>query len=691
MEYAWPKDRKVLSTESPRVDAPIKVDGRAKYAYDIQFPNLLYGRILRSPYAAANLRKINVEKARALPGVKAIAMIAQEGARVRYAGEEILALAAVSKQIADDALKLIEIDYEPLPHVVNVQSARREGAPRVFDRTENIGGSQPKTKGNIDQAFAEAAAVVEGEFRTPVQLHACLETHGLTAKWDGDELTVWASTQGITSVREDLASHLKIPINKVRVICDVMGGGFGSKFGAGVEGGAAAKLAREAGAPVKMLLDRKAEFLAVGNRPNTVQKLKLGADKEGKLVAFRCEGYGTGGTGGGGSSAGGSGGVAWPAPYIYPVPNASTDIIRVLTNTGAARAFRAPQHPPASFGMESIMDLLAYKMGFDPLEFRKLNDPNPTRQKEYVIGAERFGWKEKYHLPGQGSPGPIKRGVGVASSTWGSGGSGSKAECQVHADGSVEVRCGTQDLGTGSRTVVAMIAAETFGLRPEQIVARIGDTNFPPSGGSGGSTTTPSIAPAIRVACVNALNALNERVGENGTWKERCARLGMDSIVEQGAWQPGLSGAGIGGVQFAEVEVDTETGQIRVVHVTCIQDAGLIINELTARNQAYGGLICGIGYALFEERIMDDQTGVMLNPNFETYKIPSIADIPTIDVHFLDQPERGAIGLGEAVHVPAASCIANAVHNAIGVRVCELPMTPNRVLAALEERMKDEG
>jgi xanthine dehydrogenase YagR molybdenum-binding subunit len=487
-------------------------------------------------------------------------------------------------------------------------------------------------------------------------------------------------------VREDLASHLKIPQSKVRCICDVMGGGFGSKFGAGVEGGLAAKLAREAGAPVKMLLDRKSEFLAVGNRPNTVQNLKLAADKDGKLVAFSCDGYGTGGLSGGSQSEGGGGGVAWPAPYLYPVPNASTNIVRVLTNTGAGRAFRAPQHPPASFGMESVMDLLAYKMGIDPLEFRLRNDPNPVRQKEYLAGAERFGWKEKFHAPGAGGPGPLKRGVGVAAASWGTGGNGSKAECQIHPDGSVEVRCGTQDLGTGSRTLVAIVAAETFGLQPQDITARVGDTNFPPSGGSGGSTTSPSVAPAIRVACTNALNAINTRVGEDGSWRERCARLGVEPIVEQGAWQPGLSGSGVGGVQFGEVEVDIETGQVRVVHMTVIQDAGLIINRLASRSQAHGGIIQGIGYALFEERIMDDQTGVMLNSNFETYKLPNIADIPTIDVVYMDLPERGVIGLGEAAHIPSAACIANAVHNAIGVRVTELPMTPARVLAALEQK-----
>ena len=215
--------------------------GRAKYAYDIQFPDLLYGRILRSVHASAKIRRLDAERARTAPGVRALAVLAQNGATVRYAGEELVALAAVSKQAADDALRLIEVDYEVLPHVVNLEPARAPGAPRVFEKAENVGTGKPKTKGDADRAFADAAAVVEGEFRTPVQLHACLETHGLTARWDGDELTVWASTQGISSVREDLASHLGIPVNKVRCICEHMGGGFGGKFGAGVEGGIAAR------------------------------------------------------------------------------------------------------------------------------------------------------------------------------------------------------------------------------------------------------------------------------------------------------------------------------------------------------------------------------------------------------------------------------------------------------------------
>ena len=685
---AWPKERKVLSTAIPRLDGAIKANGRAKYAYDVNPPGLLYGRILRSPHAAATIKRIDLDRARALPGVRAIVLVegVKPGARVRYQGDEILGLAAVSKQAADDALRAVVVEYEVLPHVVNVEPARAGNAPRVFEKSANVANPKPRLTGDAEAVFRDPGAiVVEGTFRTPVQIHCPLETHGLTARWDGDELTVWASTQGVFSVREGLAQALGIPQNQVRCLCDVMGGGFGAKFGPGVEGILAAKLAREAKAPVKMMLDRKGQFLAVGNRPNTVQNLRLAADRSGKLRAFSCEGYGTGGLSGGGNSEGGGGGVEWPAPYIYGVPNVAKNIVRVLTNTGAGRAFRAPQHPSASVGMEGMMDLLAYRLGLDPVELRLLNDGNKTRQEEFRLGAEKFGWRERFHPPGKGlADGPWRRGVGVAAAAWGSGGSGTKAEASIHPDGSVEVKCGTQDLGTGSRTLVAIVAAETFGLRPEDITVRIGDTALPPSGASGGSTTSPSVAPAVRVACVRALDALHARVGADpGDWRTRCARLGVESVSERGEWQPGLSGAGVGGVQFAQVAVDVETGRVRVERVVVVQDAGLIVNKLGATSQVHGGVLQGLGYALFEERVMDDQTGIVLNANFETYKLPTIADTPVIEVHFLDQPERGVIGLAEAVHIPTAAAIANAVHNAIGVRVWELPMTPARVLASL--------
>jgi xanthine dehydrogenase YagR molybdenum-binding subunit len=404
------------------------------------------------------------------------------------------------------------------------------------------------------------------------------------------------------------------------------------------------------------------------------------------LHAFELESYGTAGIGSGGSSEGGGGGAEFPAPYIYRVPNTRVKQSTVNIDAGSARAFRAPGHPTASYGMESIMDDLAVKMGIDPVELRLKNDPSEVRRKEYQLGAERFGWKEKYRKPGS-SPGPIKTGVGCAGATWGGGGGGTQAEAQISPDGSIEIRCGTQDLGTGSRTLIAVIAAELLGLKPEQITVRIGDTRFPPSGGSGGSTTTASVSPAIYDVCTNALKELQAKAeiedarGEN--WFAACKKLGVDPLVVHGRWQQGLSSSGAGGVQFAEVEVDTETGFVKVKKIVCIQDGGMIVNKLTAESQVNGGIIMGIGYALYEERVMDRLSGVVLNPNFETYKLTALADVPEIDVVLLDMPERGVIGIGEPVTIPTAAAVANAVANALGVRVPTLPITPQRVLAAL--------
>ncbi len=691
---SWPKDLTVVGKSTLRVDGPEKVTGAAKYSSDVQPRGWLYGMIYRAPWPAARVKSINIDKAKKLPGIKAV-ILDREGERtVRFCGEELAAVAGTSRDACLDALRAIEVDATPLPFVVNEETAKNPDAPRVWADVPNLTDPNVREKGDADKAFAGAAAVVEGLFTTPIQLHHSLETHGNTVSVTDDGVTCWASTQGIFSVREGLASYLNISQQKVNVVTDHMGGGFGSKFGPGTEGGLAARLSKETGAPVKIMLTRFDEALAVGNRPSSFQRIKLGASADGKLVAFEMDAYGTAGIGAGQASAGGGGGSGFPAPYIYSVPNIRVKQAHVAVNAGQARAFRAPGHPVASFGMESIMDELAVKLEMDPVDLRLKNDPSEVRRREYAIGAERFGWKQKYKKPGS-SPGLVKIGVGCAGATWGGGGRGSQAEAQINSDGSVEVRCGTQDLGTGTRTLVAVVAAEVFGLKPEQISAKIGDTRFPPSGGSGGSTTAASVCPAVFDACTNALQELQKRSGmpdaRGSNWTAACKKLGINPLVVSGEWREGLSSSGVGGVQFAEVAVDTETGFVKVRKIVCVQDCGLVVNKLTCESQANGGIIIGMGFALYEERIMDAATGVVLNPNFETYKLPGIADMPEIDVVFLEMPERGVIGVGEPVTIPTAAAIANAVANAIGVRVASLPITPAKVLAALGRVKKPEA
>ena len=684
---SWPEQTKYISKDTLRVDAAEKLTGRARYSSDIQADGWLYGMILRSKWPAAKISSINLDKARKVPGIKAAITVRDDARTVRYYGEELAAVAGTSREACLDALRAIEVEAKELPFVVKETEALDPDSAKVWEGVPNASAPRANERGEVDKAFGECAAVVEGFYTTPVQLHHPMETHGNTIAWTQDGITSWSSTQGIFTVRDALADGLSLGHDKIRVISNYMGGGFGSKFGPILEGILAARLSREANAPVRLMLTRFDEALAVGNRPSSFQKLKLGADKDGKLLAFEMDNYGTAGIGAGAATAAGGSGVEIPAPYIYKVPNTRVKESAVAINACPSRAFRAPGHPPASYGMESIMDDLAVKLDMDPLELRMKNDPDEVRQREYKLGAERFGWKQKYKKPGS-SPGPVKTGVGCGGATWGGGGSShTQGEAQINPDGTVAIRIGTQDLGTGTRTVMAVIAAEIFGLKPEQITPELGDTRFPPGPGSGGSTTCASVSPTVYDVCTSVLNELQERTGvgdaRGDNWFAACKKLGVNPLIVHGKWQQGLSSRGVGGVQFAEVDVDTDTGLVTVKKITCIQDCGLVVDKLTAESQVYGGIIMGMGYALYEERIMDELSGVVLNPNFETYKLTGIADIPEFDIVLLNMPERGVIGLGEPVTIPTAGAIANAVANAIGVRVPNLPITPAKVLAAL--------
>ena len=483
----------------------------------------------------------------------------------------------------------------------------------------------------------------------------------------------------------------------MRVITEHLGGGFGSKFSPGIEGRAVAILSKETGRPVKLMLTRKGEQTTAGNRPSMVQTVKAGATKDGKLMAYEVIGYGSAGLGGG---------AGFTGPYVYDVPNYRTEKSNVAINAASARAFRAPRHPQGAFAMDSLMDELAEKIGIDPLAFRKLNDPNPTRQQEYDLGAEAIGWQKRQKVAGS-APGSKKRGFGVGSGQWGGGGGrGTKARVNINADGSVEAITGTQDLGTGVRTAIAIIVADELGLQPPDITVKIGDTAPGlPSGGSGGSQTTPSVAPVIKTAAIAAKNSLAQHLAnqvsintdqvafKNGkiwigsnhlNWQQATAMLGMETISEEGFWDENLRESGAAGTQFAEVEVDIETGQVKLIKIVAVQDCGLIINRLATKSQINGGVIGGIGYALLENRIMDDQTGRSLNSNLIDYKVPGAQEIPEIEAILFDT-DRKVTGVGEPVTIPTAGAIANAIYSAIGVRIRSLPITPDKVLSALEE------
>ena len=642
------------------------------------------------------------------PGVKAALAVVEPGKAVMYQGDEVAAVAAATEEQARDALRLIKVQYQVLPSIATIAEALRDGAPAVFGGG-NIQEGEAQETGDLDAGFKQAAHIVEASYETQVETHVCLETHGCVCEWQGDNLTAWVSTQAVHGTREGFAEGLKIPQANVRVITEYMGGGFGSKFGPDIQGIVCAKLAKQAGAAVKLMLDRKEEHLATGNRPSSFSRIKAGVGADGMLTAFDAESWGTGGAGVGAN---------FPLPYIYQFPNRRRKHRDVYTNAGPSRAMRAPGHPQACFHTEMLMDELADGVKMDPLEFRLKNlppeAPNAMWRKYFPVAAEMFGWNRR-HPTGDPSPGPIKRGMGCAANQWGGGGRGSKAHCEIHGDGSVLMRCGTQDLGTGTRTHVTFVTAEVLGIPMDAVKTEIGDSAYPFSGGSGGSTTSASVAPAIRVTAGKALDALAARVApalgveastltaSNGrihakgnpskglSWKEACQKLGTEPVSVEGEWQPGLSASGTSGVQFAEVEVDTETGVTKVNRIVCVQDCGLILDPLTAESQCIGGIVMGVNFALFENRLLDRHTGLMVNPNMEWYLLAGPADVPKIEVKLMNQPERGVVGLGEPPTIATAAAISNAVANAIGARVRSLPLTPDKVLAAVAERQRAGG
>ena len=704
----WPATPSVLGTRVKRMDGPEKVTGRAKYTFDISRPRMLYGRIVRSPYPHARVVSVDLTAASRMPGVKTT-LVWRDPANtqnnlVMFQGDEVAAVAADTEEHAIDAARAIKVEYEVLPHVTLVDRALAGTAPAVFTGG-NVRAAQPQSTGDLTKGFGAAAHTIEETYETQVITHTCMETHGTVCEWEGERLTAWISTQGINGARENFASALGIPQANVRVICQYMGGGFGSKaLSVGAEGLICAKLAKAANAPVKLMLDRKEEHLATGNRPSATARIKAGVSAEGIITAFDGDTWGTGGAG---ATAG------FPLPYIYQIANRRRAHKDVFTNTAQQRPMRAPGHPQGSFNTEIMMDELADKVKMDPVEFRIKNlppeAPNAMWRSYLREGAAEFGW-DKRHPTGDKTPGPIKTGMGVSIHTWGGGGRGpAPAHCEIASDGGVVMRAGTQDIGTGTRTLVAVITADALGLQPTQVRPEIGDTLYGVSPASGGSTTAASISPGIRVAAVKALDALKEKVApslgvepaalvasggrihvkddpsKGMSWADACKRIGPQSITSDGDWRPGMSSTTTSGVQFAEVKVDIETGIVKVTRVLVVQDCGLVVSRLTAESQCYGGVIGSLNFALFEDRILDRNSGQMVNPNMEWYLLAGMSDIPRIDVRLKNQPERGVIGLGEPPTVSTAAAITLAVRNAIGVSVRSLPLTPARILGALRQ------
>ncbi len=687
----------LLNHRMTRVDGPKKATGAALYTYDQRLPGMLYARVLRCPHAHAFVRSFDTEAAAKIPGVKAI--VQGPLTELRFAGAPVAAVAATTPEIAGDALRAIKVTYEVLPHVVHAKDAIRPDAPKVVAEENNL---QEKGKNGDPQkaeaAFATADAIVEGEYFTQRVHHACLETHGMVVDYrGGDSALIYASTQGTFTIPGDAAKELGLDQSKVVASVENMGGGFGSKFGIGVEGMFACRLSKETKSPVKLMLTRYDEFVMAGNRSGSWQKLKAGVKKDGTIVALTARQYRLGGLGPG-SQAG--------QPYIYRMGDTYREVYALHTNEDSSIAMRAPGHPQASFAIESLVDELAYKIKMDPVEFRKKNLRDEVYHRQLDRGAKEIGWSRRNPVAG-GSPGPLKRGMGCAVGTWGGGGNNQcKVDVTILRDGAVSVAVGTQDLGTGTRTYTRAIVAEELGLGMKDVEEHIGNSKLGAANPSGGSTTAPSLSPSVKDAAIKARMMMAERVapllgnpkpeevvfaggnvsanGRSITWKQAAAALPAAGITSHGEWRADLQARGVHGVAFAEVEVDVETGHIRPIKMVHIQDGGLPLNRLTMESQINGGMIQSLGMAFYEGRVIDAQLGMQLNPGFGDYKLPGSLEMPEMVPIIDDDDKREAvIGIAEGCIIPPLGALANAVFNATGLRIRDLPITPDKILMGL--------
>jgi CO/xanthine dehydrogenase Mo-binding subunit len=710
----WPEGTlNIVGQKVPRVDGAQRARGQALYTADVQLPGMLHTAVLRSPYAKARVARIDLSLARSAPGVRAgigpddLEQLTNEPG---YVGHAVAAVAAETFGQAQSAVELIDIEWDVLEPLLDPDEAVR--------RESFISDVKEYERGAFERGVSDADAVVEAEYRTSVVLHNSLETHQAVCHWEDDGITVYISTQYIWGIRRSMADQLGVPPDKVRVICHAMGGGFGAKNSIGDYTPIAAELAKRTGRPVRCALTRREENIAAGNRNATIQRLTAAAKSDGTLTALGGEFLNAVGFSGWSSTTEG------PMKMLYGCDNVRTVHYPAKLNLPPMAAFRAPGFVEGTFALECLLDELAAKLDIDPLELRQRNYADSDRVDDRPFSSKNLAecyrraephWAKRDEVRAR-SHGPWKHGIGLASQIWyGGGGPPSYAWIRVGEDARAQVVTAMQDIGTGTRTAMAQIAAEELGLPLGHVQVSLGDTARGPFASiSAGSSTVPSMGPAVRSAAADAKRQLieiaaqrfhlEERVldiedgrivstdGSSWPLEEITELLEDGQILGKGARGPNPAGMQVltFGVQVAEVAVDVETGEVRVHKVVAIHDVGRVINRLGAESQVEGGIIQGIGHTLSEERIVDPATGSILTRTLDAYKLPTIADVPEIVTELIDVPDPhltnlGSKGLGEPPIIPTAAAIANAIRDATGADVRSLPITREEMLRALRE------
>ncbi|MCH9045877.1 MAG: xanthine dehydrogenase family protein molybdopterin-binding subunit [SAR324 cluster bacterium] len=750
---------KVIGTRPVRHDGEDKVTGRAQYAADVYFPDLLYGHVLRSPHAHAKILSVDTSKAEALPGVLAVTTSADlprledrliesgEGVenmrymtdrilaadKALFKGHPIAAVAATDPWLAAEAVGLIEVQYEVLRAVTDVVEAMSEGAPLLFDQitTTIMGKKELKAtnvcmhtrhqQGDPEAGFKEADVIIEREFKTKTVHQGYIELHSATALARADgQITVWISSQGPFWARDAIAMLLKKDLSKIRVIPMEIGGGFGGKIPVYLEP-LAVLLSEKTGRPVKLGMSRADVFQTTGPASSTASKIKLGFKKDGTLVAAQVwMAYEAGAYPG---TWGAMGAMCVLAPYR--IPHSLIDVYDVLTNTPKVAAYRAPSSPQALWGVESIMDEAAQKLGIDPIDLRLKNAGKEGDTRADGVVWPRIGLietleaaknSEHYKSPPPSAPNQAR---GVALGYWHNAGLQSSAVVGINLDGTANVITGSVDIG-GTRASMAIIAAETLGLKAEEVRPSVADTDsIGHTDVTGGSRVTHTTGYAVYLAAMDAIEQMKARVAK--LWDCKQGEVVFDEgafrnvnnshepitvrqlapqlprtggpVQGQGTISPKTVGAAFG-CHVADIEVDTDTGKVTILRYTAVQDVGTAIHPSYVEGQMIGGAVQGIGWALNEEYIHDDQ-GRMMNPGFLDYRVPTSLDVPNIDTIIVEVPSPGhpygVRGVGETPIVPPMGALHNAMARALEVRIRELPMSPPKVVAALKDKHAKAG
>jgi xanthine dehydrogenase YagR molybdenum-binding subunit len=745
-----------------RVDGPLKVTGTARYSAEIPTENIAYAVMVQSTIARGAIERIETTDAEELAGVIRVlthenmpkleslqaferqakgsggggtgggrptgrALSLLQDNRVHYNGQPIALVLAESIEVAMHAASLIRVIYHVDVPVVGMLSA----LPAAYPYSEKIFGSLPPTsrRGDLAAGFAAADVRIDVAYTTPMETHNPMEMHATIAAWNGDKLTLWDSTQNVYGVRGTIARTLSIPPERVRVISHFIGGAFGGKGSMWSHVALAAMAAREIGRPVKIALTRRQMFGPVGGRPHTVQHVTLGAKRDGTLTVLRHD-----------STSSTSTIEDWLEPcalatrMLYDCPNEETSHHLVRLNVGTPTFMRAPGEATGMFALESAMDELSYELGMDPIALRLKNyaeadpeDGKPFSSKSlrqcYALGAEHFGWSRRRPKPRSMREGDQLIGWGMASATYPARRSPASAEACIYPDGRVVVKAASHDLGTGTYTVLAQLAADVIGVPLECVRVELGDTNLPQNPISAGSMTVASTGSAVHLAAIAARDKLVQlavsdpesllrgarreevQIG-GGCLMARGRSESIQELLERNGGQPieGKADAKPGdetqqyalhafGAVFAEVRVDEELGLVRVARVVGAYGAGRVLNPKTARSQMIGGITFGIGMALMEHTITDPRSGRYLNADIAEYHIPVHADVPPIDILFVDEKDEhvdpiGAKGIGEIGMTGVAAAMANAVYHATGIRVRDLPITLDKLWSSDEHTLK---